>query len=88
VFFEHCSNLHILDLVHRGWNRLATIRESSFGYIPGRAQESVEEHDNLVNLIASGADALTIEMAARAHRLATLNAYLESKNTASSTRSP
>jgi len=85
VFFEHCSNLHILDLVHRGWNRLATIRESSFGYIPGRARESVEEHENLVNLIAGGGDALAIEMAARQHRLATLNAYLESKNSAAST---
>jgi len=72
--------------VHRGWNRLATIRESSFGYIPGRAQESVEEHDNLVNLIAGGADALTIEMAARQHRLSTLNAYLDSKTTTASPR--
>ena len=78
VIFEHCSNLHILDLVHRGWNRLATIRESMFTFIPGRAQDSVREHDDLLDLIESGADALTIELAARQHRLSTLRVFLES----------
>lgn len=79
VIFEHCSNLHILDLVHRGWNRLAAIRESSFGYIPGRAKESVAEHENLLDLIEKKADSRIIELAAREHRLATLTAYLASK---------
>ena len=83
VIFEHCSNLHILDLVHRGWNRLATIRESMFTFIPGRAQDSVQEHDNLLGLIENGADALTIEMAAREHRLSTLRVFLESPGNAS-----
>jgi len=76
VIFEHCSNLHILDLVHRGWNRLAAIRESTFSFVPGRAQASVEEHDQLINLIEAGRPALEIELAAREHRLATLNEYL------------
>lgn len=79
VIFEHCANLHILDLVHRGWDRLATIRESSFTYVPGRAQESVNEHDNLLNLIESQASPLDIELAARNHRLATLTQFLASQ---------
>ena len=77
VIFEHCSNLHILDLVHRGWNRLATIRESTFAFVPGRAQRSVEEHDHILDLIEAKAPALEIEIAARSHRLATLHEYLE-----------
>lgn len=77
VIYEHCTNLHILDLVHRGWNRLATIRESMFTFIPGRAQGSVDEHDHLLDLIESNADSLTIELAARQHRLATLHEFLE-----------
>ena len=80
VIFEHCANLHILDMVHRGWNRLATIRESSFIYVPGRARESVEEHDRLLDLIEAKADPLEIELAARNHRLSTLNQFLASKN--------
>jgi DNA-binding GntR family transcriptional regulator len=81
VLFENCPNPHILDLVHRGWNRLASLRSSTFRFVPGRAQESVEEHEALLQLIQSGADAADIERAARLHRSATLDAYLsQTKN--------
>jgi DNA-binding GntR family transcriptional regulator len=76
VLFEHCPNPHVLDLVHRGWNRMRVLRNSTFSFVPGRARESVEEHEALVALLESGADALTIELAARAHRTATLDAFL------------
>ncbi|MGV1033947.1 MAG: GntR family transcriptional regulator [Microbacteriaceae bacterium] len=76
VIFEHCANLHVLDLVHRGWARLSTIRESTFGNVPGRAYASVDEHDRLLELIEQRAPALEIELAARNHRLATMDAYL------------
>jgi DNA-binding GntR family transcriptional regulator len=76
VLFEHCPNPHILDLVHRGWNRLASLRSSTFRFVPGRARDSVNEHEALLQLIDSGADAEQIEKAARLHRSATLDAYL------------
>jgi DNA-binding GntR family transcriptional regulator len=81
VLFEHCPNPHILDLVHRGWNRLASLRSSTFRFVPGRARDSVEEHETLLRLIESGAGADDIEKAARLHRSATLDAYLsQAKN--------
>ena len=76
ILFEHCPNPHILDLVHRGWNRLASLRSSTFRFVPGRARASVEEHDALLVLIEAGADADAIARSARAHRSATLDAYL------------
>jgi DNA-binding GntR family transcriptional regulator len=76
VLFENCPNPHILDLVHRGWNRLANLRDSTFSFVPGRAHESVEEHERLLQLIEQGADADTIEKAAREHRTHTLDAFL------------
>jgi DNA-binding GntR family transcriptional regulator len=82
VIFEHCNNLHILDLVHRGWNRLAAIRESTFAFVPGRAHQSVEEHEQLLRLIESNAPSLEIELAARNHRLTTLNEFLNNKKQA------
>lgn len=75
VLFEECPNPHILDLVHRGWNRLKVLRESTFSFVPGRARESVREHERLLALIESGADPLQIELVARDHRLATLDAF-------------
>ena len=76
VLFEHFPNPHILDLVHRGWNRLAALRSSTFRFVPGRARDSVDEHEALLQLIETGADADSIEKAARLHRSATLDAYL------------
>jgi DNA-binding GntR family transcriptional regulator len=76
ILFEHCPNPHILDLVHRGWNRLASLRSSTFRFVPGRAHESVDEHEALLRLIEAGAAAEEIEKSARQHRSATLDAYL------------
>jgi DNA-binding GntR family transcriptional regulator len=76
VLFENCPNPHILELVHRGWNRLKALRSSTFSYVPGRARESVAEHEALLVLLEGDAGPETIERAARAHRAATLDAYL------------
>ena len=75
VLFEQCPNPQILDLVHRGWNRLTVLRDSVFSFVPGRARESVAEHERILQLIESGAKPLDIELAARRHRLATLDAF-------------
>lgn len=76
ALFEKCPNPHLLDLVHRGWDRLRHLLGSTFSFVPGRARESVAEHAALIELIESGADAHEIERAARRHRDATLEAFL------------
>lgn len=76
ILFERCPNPHILDLVHRGWSRLSALRDSTFSFVPGRARQSVAEHSRLLSLVEAGADAIDIELAARAHRTATLDAFL------------
>lgn len=80
VLYRNCPNPHILELVQRGWNRLAAMRSSSFTHIPGRARESVKEHARLLDLIEAKAPAAQIEQEARAHRTTTLNAYLAAAN--------
>ncbi|HEY9499616.1 MAG TPA: GntR family transcriptional regulator [Terrimesophilobacter sp.] len=76
VLFEHCPNPHVLDLVERGWARLRALRESTFSFVPGRAKESVTEHEAILDLIERRAPSIDIELAARNHRLATLEAFL------------
>ncbi|WP_345153178.1 GntR family transcriptional regulator [Arthrobacter ginkgonis] len=76
ALYGPCPNPHILDLVHRGWNRLNAMRASSFTHIPGRARQSVEEHEELLRLLESRGPAPEVEALARAHRMRTLNAYL------------
>ncbi|HEU4757108.1 MAG TPA: GntR family transcriptional regulator [Agromyces sp.] len=76
ILFEECPNPHVLDLVHRGWNRMRVLRDSSFSFVPGRARDSVAEHARIVDLIEQGAAPLEIELTAREHRTATLDAVL------------
>jgi DNA-binding GntR family transcriptional regulator len=79
VLTAPCPNPHLLDLVERGWTRVSALRSSVFSFVPERARESVREHVALLDLIAHGAPAAEIEAAARAHRMATLHAVLNSQ---------
>lgn len=76
LLFGKCPNTHLLDLVHRGWARLDVLRDSTFGFVPGRARESVADHERLLALISGGASAWDVEFAARTHRTAALDAVL------------
>jgi DNA-binding GntR family transcriptional regulator len=79
VFTERCENEYLSGLVRQAWDRLDVIRRSIFLYIPLRADASVEEHDGLIALVRAGASAADIEVAAREHKLHTVNAYRASK---------
>lgn len=76
VLFAACPNPRLLALVDAEWARLGHLRDSTFTFVPDRARESVREHEALLDLIASGASPADVERAARAHRSATLAAYL------------
>lgn len=76
VLFAACPNPRMLALVEAEWVRLGHLRDSTFSFVPGRAQESVREHETIVDLIETGAPLADIERAARRHRSATLAAYL------------
>jgi DNA-binding GntR family transcriptional regulator len=80
VLYEPCPNPLLLDLVHRGWSRLSGLRDTTFAFVPGRAQHSVEEHAQILDLIRSGADPLEVELAARNHRWRTMNAFLDARH--------
>ncbi len=76
VLYERCPNPHILELVRGGWGRLSRLRDSTFAVVPSRAQHSVSEHEDLIDLIRRGGEAFEIEIAFRNHRLRTIDAYL------------
>lgn len=76
ALYEKCANPRVLDLVHGEWARLGHLRDSTFSFVPGRAAESVREHESILQLIESSAPLGEIEKAARHHRSATLDAYM------------
>jgi DNA-binding GntR family transcriptional regulator len=76
ILFTKCVNARMVVLVQAEWARLGHLRASTFSFVPGRAHQSVCEHENIVALIEQGAPLDQIETAARQHRTATLDAYL------------
>jgi DNA-binding GntR family transcriptional regulator len=78
ILFDRCPNTHLTSLVEREWSLLATTRRSAFTFVPERAQGSVVEHEELLQLIEAGADIDTVERYARDHRLRTVH-YLQSR---------
>ena len=79
VLFESCPNKLLLDMVHKGWAQLSGLRDSTFAFVPGRARDSVAEHAHILDLISGGADPLEVEIAARNHRWATMQAFLDAR---------
>lgn len=85
TLFRRCPNHQLVELVDRCWSRISTLRDSTFGFVPGRAQDSVAEHGELLDLIENGAAPDAVEQKARAHRHATLEAVLAYQRQRSST---
>lgn len=77
-----CPNAHMLELLRREWQRMSFIRRSSFAAVPGRSRISVVEHERILELIRTGAPLDEVEKATRAHKLRTMNQYLEARTTA------
>lgn len=78
-----CPNAYLRTTHSREWARLETIRRSAFGMMPGRPEQSIDEHERIVALIEAGASSNEIERVARDHKLRTLRAFA-ARDTASS----
>lgn len=76
ILMSRCPNPRLLELVRAEWSRLSRLRSSTFSFVPGRARESVREHERILALIAAGSPAEEIERSTRQHHTATLDAYL------------
>jgi DNA-binding GntR family transcriptional regulator len=77
ILYGACPNRHILAILEREWALLDTTRRSAFTYIPERAARSVQEHDDLLEMIEDGANSSDIERFARDHRMVTARRLLQ-----------
>jgi DNA-binding GntR family transcriptional regulator len=77
TLYIRCPNRHIVGMVEREWALLETTRRSAFSLIPERASRSVDEHDELLRLIADGRPGEEVEAYARRHRMRTARSLLQ-----------
>lgn len=77
---DSCPNQHLGEMVDRCWNHLSRLRRSTFTYVPERAAASVEEHEQILQLIGDASPAPVIEKAVREHRMATPSAFQHTRS--------
>jgi DNA-binding GntR family transcriptional regulator len=77
AIYERCPNASLVDLLHDVARRLDAIRQTVFLQIPYRGAASIEEHRELIALIAGGAPSGDTERLAREHKLHTVESFRE-----------
>lgn len=77
AIYDRCPNESLVDMLHDVARRLDAIRRTVFIQIPYRGAASIEEHRELIALIAGGAPAGDIERVAREHKLRTVESFRE-----------
>jgi len=81
---DRCPNSYLRLHLRSMQERLNTLRGRIFMFIPGRGRDSTDEHDELIELLESGAPAADVESFAREHTLKTVAVYLERRAEAES----
>ncbi len=75
LIYERCPNPYLVTLLRDKVRRLDAIRRTVFTQVPYRGRESIEEHEQLIELIGSRASFVEIETAAREHKLRTAEGF-------------
>jgi DNA-binding GntR family transcriptional regulator len=73
-----CDASHHSYLIHQlrsAQERMDAIRSTVFMLIPHRTTDSIAEHEELIRLMESRAEESVVEQCARAHKMATLQAF-------------
>lgn len=71
---EKCGNSYLIDRLKQVWQRISQVRQASFSFAPGRARESIDEHDRLIELLKEDVPEAEIESFVRLHKLNMLEA--------------
>jgi DNA-binding GntR family transcriptional regulator len=75
IILQRCPNPYLVQQVQTVQQRMDTVRVSVFNIIPHRTGDSIAEHDELIRMMEEDVGEEAVERFARAHKLATLEAF-------------
>lgn len=75
--YSRCPNEYLVQRLDETWARLDAIRTTVLTYVPQRARQAIEEHQEIIEALEQGASFDTIERLAREHKLRTMRAYMD-----------
>lgn len=78
--YDKCPNKYLIEAIQKTWIRLDSIRLSGSTFDPKRANNSINEHEQIINLLSEGAAFQEIELAVRSHKLNSIKSFHENKS--------
>lgn len=78
--YEYCDNRYLVENIRTTWKRLDSIRRSGSAFMPVRAKESIEEHDEIIRLLDAQAEPHVIESFVREHKLNTVKSFYHQRH--------
>lgn len=76
---QKCGNPVLIEKIEETQDRMDRVRKSIFSMVPKRAQQSIQEHAELIQCLKEKAPLDEIESTIRKHRKNTLDAFLNRK---------
>lgn len=80
LIYTHCENRFLVEEIRKSWRKLDSIRRTGSAFHPKRAFASIQEHQQLIDLLRRKADFETVEKVARMHKLNTKEAFKQQRN--------
>ncbi|MEB3101714.1 GntR family transcriptional regulator [Ferviditalea candida] len=80
VIYEFCNNQYLKEQIHQTWERMSRVRQTVFTFVPQRAKESIQEHDQIIEMIRHQDSFAKIEEFVRQHKMNTVKAFDNRKN--------
>ena len=77
---QKCCNPVLIEKIEETQDRMDRVRKSIFSMVPKRAQQSIQEHAELIQCLKEKAPSEQIEVIIRNHRKNTVEAFLNRKD--------
>ena len=77
---QKCGNPVLIEKIEETQDRMDRVRKSIFSMVPKRAQQSIQEHAELIQCLKEKAPSEQIEVIIRNHRKNTVEAFLNRKD--------
>ena len=80
LIYEYCNNQFLTETIHQAQKRLDSIRKMGAAFLQIRPKESIDEHEQIINMIKEKQPLDKIEDVARKHKMNTAESFKKRKH--------
>lgn len=75
--YSYCPNQYLIKNIEQLWDRIDAVRKTRSSFALKRTPKSIEEHDQLIDILQGDKNLIKVENLARQHKLNTLQTFIE-----------